>query len=176
MNKISGILALALVGFCSAASADGFTPSNRVAVTDIGSVLSRPFYTGVTSTGAPCRVEIAKVGGFVGGPYNAIYLTGYDFLPGFPVQRVSGYFQVGMDSRLFVVQSHQSSPNRVETSVFVPNPVPQVGGIGTWQGDLTVGRNDAGFATFIQILEASYDPISNLTSTRRFYCGEHATP
>ncbi len=176
MNKISRLLVLALLGCCTVASADGITSSNRVAVTDIGSILSRQFYTGVTPNGAPCRVEIAKVGGFVGGPYNAIYLTGYDFLPGFPVQRVSGYFQIGMDPRLFVVQSHQGSPNRIETSVLVPNLIPQVGGISTWQGDLTIGRNDVGLATFIQIFESSYDPISNLTSTRRFYCGEHASP
>lgn len=111
------------------------------------------------------------MGGVVGGFSNQIMISGYDNLPGFPILRASGFFQIGLDSRFFRVTELSDTPESLLVNVLTLDPTGLSAGAYS-RTAIVITRNAAGNVVSINTEETSVDPISNETYSREFSCGQ----
>ncbi len=169
-TMMMGALALSL-GLATSASADGFGYANEAALAHLSATLNQISYEGVTPFGSYCKVQVVKMGGVVGGFSNQMMISGYDDLPGFPILRASGFFQIGLDSRFFWVTEFSDTPESLRVNVLTVDPTGLSAGAYS-RTAIAITRNGAGNVVSIGTRESSVDPISNGTYTREFNCGQ----
>jgi len=162
--------ALALVSLNASAAVN----LNAETLAKLSPYFTQMHYVGVTPKGELCKVDVAKMG--LGNNLSQIYVSGFDRfpMPGSTIFREVGFFSLATDMRWFKVQKAEFGNELVQVQVYQPNATdPVIYGIGEWTGLLSLRPSASGKGLgSVQIDESWYDPTSNATSTRSFFCGE----
>ncbi len=171
------LFAACSLGAASASAAPlGTSFNNAEVLAKLGSYFTRWTYAGVDQAGKYCKVDVFKQP-YWNLPVGQLTVTGFNHFP-MPqpgnILRQVGYFGLALDPRWYVVQKAEFSDVKAEVTVHQRNGSnPVIYGVTEWIGTITLLPSASGKDLgSIKIEERWFDPSSNATTTRTFFCGE----